>query len=35
MTGFEAALPDNYGWDYAELATHLNALKQRYDRPGR
>jgi hypothetical protein len=35
MTGFEAALPDNYGWDYAELATHLNELKQRYDRPGR
>ena len=20
LTGFEAALPDNYGWDYAKLA---------------
>jgi hypothetical protein len=30
MSGFEAALPDNYGWSYAELAEHLNTLKARY-----
>ena len=30
LTGFEAALPDNYGWDYAELAAHLNRLRERY-----
>lgn len=30
MTGFEAALPDNYGWDYAELAAHLNRLREQY-----
>jgi hypothetical protein len=31
ISGFEAALPDNYGWDYAELAEHLNTLKARYE----
>jgi hypothetical protein len=30
MTGFEGALPDNYGWDCAELAAHLNSLRERY-----
>lgn len=30
LTGFEAALPDNYGWDYAELAEHLNRLREQY-----
>lgn len=30
FTGFEGALPDNYGWDYGELAAHLNRLKQEY-----
>jgi hypothetical protein len=30
LTGFEGALPDNYGWDYAELAAHLNQLRERY-----
>jgi hypothetical protein len=30
LSGFEASLPDNYGWDYAELAEHLNTLRERY-----
>ena len=30
-SGFEASLPDNYGWEYAELAEHLNTLKARYE----
>jgi uncharacterized membrane protein len=30
LTGFEAALPDNYGWDCAELAAHLNQLREQY-----
>ena len=30
LTGFEGALPDNYGWDYAELAAHLNRLREQY-----
>jgi hypothetical protein len=30
LSGFEASLPDNYGWKYAELAEHLNTLKVRY-----
>ena len=30
LTGFGGALPDNYGWDYAELAAHLNTLRARY-----
>ena len=25
--GFDAVLPDNYGWDCAELAAHLNELR--------
>ena len=29
-TGFEAALPDNYGWSYEALAEHLNMLRARY-----
>ena len=28
LTGFEGALPDNYGWDYVELAAHLNRLRE-------
>ena len=28
--GFEAALPDNYGRDYAELAEHLNRMREQY-----
>jgi Bacterial PH domain len=31
ISGFEASLPDNYGWDNAELAEHLNTLKARYE----
>jgi hypothetical protein len=31
LSGFEAALPDNYGWKYAELAEHHNTLKARYE----
>jgi len=31
LIGFEASLPDNYGWKYAELAEHLNTLKARYE----
>ena len=30
LTGFEGALPDNYGRDCAELAEHLNRLRERY-----
>ena len=30
LTGFEGALPDNYGWDYVELAAHLNRLRDQY-----
>ena len=30
LTGFEGALPDNYGWDYAELAAHLNRLREQH-----
>jgi len=30
MCGFEGVLPDNYGWDYAELAEHLNQLRGQY-----
>jgi len=30
LTGFEAALPDNYGWDYAKLAAHLNELRDKH-----
>jgi hypothetical protein len=28
--GFEGALPDNYGWKHADLAAHLNELRERY-----
>jgi hypothetical protein len=30
LSGFEASLPDNYGWNYEELADHLNKLKARF-----
>ena len=30
MTGFEGALPDNYGCDCARLAEHLNRLREEY-----
>lgn len=30
LSGFEAALPDNYGWSYEALAEHLNTLRERY-----
>ena len=30
LTGFEGALPDNYGRDCAELAAHLNQLREQY-----
>ena len=30
LTGFEGALPDNYGRDHAELAAHLNRLREQY-----
>ena len=30
LTGFEGALPDNYGWDCARLAAHLEAWKARW-----
>ena len=30
LTGFEGALPDNYGRDHAELAAHLNQLREQY-----
>lgn len=32
LTGFDLVLTDNYGWKARELATHLNALKERYTR---
>ena len=32
LTGFEGALPDNYGRDCAELADHLNRLREQYVR---
>jgi hypothetical protein len=30
LTGFEAALPDNYGRSHSELAAYLNTLRARY-----
>jgi hypothetical protein len=30
LTGFEGALPDNYGQDCARLAEHLNRLREEY-----
>lgn len=30
LIGFEGMLPDNYGWDYAELAAHLNRLREQH-----
>ena len=30
LSGFEGALPDNYGWNLAELAAYLNTLRARY-----
>jgi hypothetical protein len=30
LTGFEGALPDTYGRDCAELAEHLNCLREEY-----
>jgi len=30
VLGFDGALPDNYGWDHAELAEHLNRLRAQY-----
>lgn len=33
LSGFEGALPDNYGWDYAELAAHLNRLREKHAGP--
>jgi len=30
LSGFEALLPDNYGWDYSDLAQHLNRSRERY-----
>jgi PH (Pleckstrin Homology) domain-containing protein len=33
LIGFEGTLPDNYGWDYAELAAHLNRLREQYVTP--
>jgi len=30
LTGFEGALPDNYGRAHADLASYLNALKEKY-----
>jgi hypothetical protein len=30
LSGFEAALPDNYGWSYEALAEHLNTLRNQY-----
>ncbi|HJT32892.1 MAG TPA: PH domain-containing protein [Pirellulales bacterium] len=32
LCGFQAALPDNYGWNHADLAEHLNELLDRYGR---
>ena len=28
--GYDSVLPDNYGWDCAELAAHLNAWRARF-----
>ena len=33
ISGFQGALPDNYGRDYEELAAYLNQLKARYTSP--
>lgn len=33
VSGFQGALPDNYGRDYEELAGYLNQLKARYTSP--
>ena len=33
ISGFQGALPDNYGRDYQELADYLNQLRARYTRP--
>jgi hypothetical protein len=33
FTGFEAGLPDNYGRDCAELAEHLNRMREQYVGP--
>jgi hypothetical protein len=30
LTGFEAALPDTYGWDYVQLAAHLNRVREEH-----
>jgi hypothetical protein len=30
LTGFDAALPDNYGRDHAELAAHINRWRERH-----
>lgn len=30
LSGFEASLPDNYGWKHGDLAAHLNTLKSRF-----
>jgi hypothetical protein len=30
LTGFEASLSDNYGWDCAELAAHLNRFREQF-----
>ena len=29
-SGFDGALPDNYGWSLAELAAYLNSMRARY-----
>jgi hypothetical protein len=34
LSGFEALLPENYGWDYSDLAQHLNQSRERYIRSG-
>lgn len=33
LSGFEASLPDSYGWDFAALAEHLNRLREKYLTP--
>jgi hypothetical protein len=30
LSGFDGALPDNYGWEHAKLAAHLNELRAKY-----
>jgi hypothetical protein len=30
LSGFEGVLPDNYGWDCAEFAAHLNQCRSQY-----